>query len=56
MKKNNYREVPVGKMAYDPKEDGVWLGEYLFLPRNVVIQAIGLLPGKPPQKERSGEK
>lgn len=46
-----YHSVDIEKMAYDPARDGVWIGDALFLPRNLIIQAVGILAGGAPTRE-----
>lgn len=46
-----YHSMEISKMAYDPRRDGVWIGEDIFLPRNLIIQAVGILAGENPEKE-----
>lgn len=46
---SGYDQFEVKAMAYDPERDGVWIDNQVFLPRNVIIWAIGLLSGEPPK-------
>jgi len=49
----SYVTVDTTKQAllYDDDLDGVWVEDLVFLPRNVIINCISLLPPNPPKRK-----
>lgn len=52
----SYHNFSASKLMYDYEADGVWIYDIdddplVFLGRNTIIKALGLLPSNPPDSE-----
>lgn len=49
----SYQKFNAGKLVYDHEQDGIWIYDEeddpaVFLGRNVILDALALLPADPP--------